>query len=464
MTRQSTPGFSSLSLRPELNSSIEALDFEAMTSVQALSLPPALSGHDVLAQAKTGSGKTAAFAIATLNKLNLSDYQIQALILCPTRELAEQVATQARDLAKHMANTRIITLCGGRPMQPQLNSLKRNPHIVVGTPGRILKHLHKDTLQLDTVQTLVLDEADRMLDMGFHDDIMRILSRIPAKRQTLLFSATYPAQIKHISKTIQQDPVELRVEDNEESTQITQLFYATTSASKTRDLLKILAHHQPESCLIFCNRKLHCQSLADELSKQGVHALALHGDLEQFARDQILLQFVNRSAAVLIATDVAGRGLDVKDLAAVVNYDLTPDPDMYIHRIGRTGRAQAQGLAITLVENGEEFRLDALQQFQSGEPIRLERAGSITSEKTLGFQAPNLTLCINGGKKDKIRPTDILGALTASSEIRGDQIGKINILDKQAYVAVERGIAGKALQILSEGKIKGRRFRSRKLA
>lgn len=463
MTPQSIPTFSSLALRPELNSAIEALDFKAMTSVQALSLPPALSGQDVLAQAKTGSGKTAAFAITTLNKLKLSDYQIQALILCPTRELAEQVATQARDLAKQMANTRIITLCGGRAMQPQVNSLKRDPHIVVGTPGRILKHLHKDTLHLDKVQTLVLDEADRMLDMGFYDDIMRILSRIPAKRQTLLFSATYPEQIKHISKTIQQDPVNLRVEDTEQSTQITQKFYATSRANKTRDLLKILAHHQPESCLIFCNRKLQCQSLADELSKQGVQALALHGDLEQFARDQILLQFVNRSAAVLIATDVAGRGIDVKDLAAVVNYDLTPDPDMYVHRIGRTGRAQAQGLAITLVESGEEFRLDALQKFQTGEPIRLERANSITAKKALDIQAPNLTLCINGGKKDKIRPTDILGALTAGPDIRGDQIGKINILEKQAYVAVERSIASRALQILSEGKIKGRRFRSRKL-
>jgi len=434
-----------------------------MTSIQAQSLPPALSGKDVLAQAKTGSGKTAAFVITILDKLVLTDYRTQALIVCPTRELADQVATHARDLAKQMANTRIVTLCGGKPMQPQLNSLKRDPHIVVGTPGRLLKHLHKGSLQLDAVQTLVLDEADRMLDMGFYDDIMRILSRLPPTRQTLLFSATYPAQIKQISASIQQSPVELCVDDDESSQQITQLFYATSAGSKTRDLMAILASHQPESCLIFCNRKLQCQSLADELGQLGVKALALHGDLEQFDRDQILLQFVNRSTPVLIATDVAGRGIDVKELAAVINYDLTPDPDMYLHRIGRTGRADATGLAITLVESGEEFRLDALQDFQAGQAIRLERAKTLPPVNTLSLSAPNVTLCINGGRKDKIRPTDILGALTANPDIQGHQIGKINIFDRQAYVAVDRNIGKTALQILSEGKIKGRRFRVRKL-
>lgn len=435
-----------------------------MTPIQAQSLPPALAGNDVLAQAKTGSGKTAAFVIALLNKLVLTEYKVQAIILCPTRELADQVATHARDLAKQMPNTRIVTLCGGKPMQPQLNSLKRDPHIVVGTPGRILKHLHKGSLKLEDVQTLVLDEADRMLDMGFYDDIMRVLSRLPSKRQTLLFSATYPAQIKKISASIQHDPVELQVyEEDDADQQTTQLFYATTSNSKTRDLIAILAHHRPESSLIFCNRKLHCQALADELGKQGVKALALHGDLEQFDRDQILLQFVNRSAAILIATDVAGRGIDVKELAAVINYDLTPDPDMYLHRIGRTGRADAEGLAITLVESGEEFRLDALQEFQTGAPIRLERAKTLPAKDSLNLSAPNVTLCINGGRKDKIRPTDLLGALTANPDITGDQIGKINIFDKQAYVAVNRHVASKALQTLSDGKIKGRRFRIRKL-
>lgn len=434
-----------------------------MTPIQALSLPPALEGHDVLAQAKTGSGKTAAFVITILNKLEITDYQTQAIILCPTRELADQVATHARDLAKQMANTRIVTLCGGKPMQPQLNSLKRDPHIVVGTPGRILKHLHKESLKLENIQTLVLDEADRMLDMGFYDDILRILSRMSSDRQTLLFSATYPAQIKRISASIQHDPIELQAEDDDTGQQTTQLFYATTAKSKTRDLIAVLAHHKPESSLVFCNRKLTCQSLADELGKQGVNALALHGDLEQFDRDQILLQFVNRSASILIATDVAGRGIDVKELAAVINYDLTPDPDMYLHRIGRTGRADAEGLAITLVESGEEFRLDALQDFQKIEAIRLERAKTLPPNATLNLSAPNVTLCVNGGRKDKIRPTDLLGALTAHPDIEGNQIGKMNIFDKQAYVAVDRNIGKIALETLSEGKIKGRRFRVRKL-
>jgi len=433
-----------------------------MTPIQTQSLPDILKGKDLLAQAKTGSGKTAAFGIGLLHKLEVLTYQTQALVLCPTRELADQVSNEIRRLARAIPNTKIITLCGGKPMAQQLTSLEHSPHIVVGTPGRLLKHLEKGSLKLDGLKTLVLDEADRMLDMGFHEDIMRIITMMPRKRQTLLFSATYPDKIKEISNTIQKNPVDVRVEALHDNNKIEQIFYEIEKSERTKTLVALLQHYRPESSVVFCNRKQQCQELADALWQQGFHTLALHGDLEQKERDQVLAQFSNKSTSILIATDVAARGLDIKNLQAVINFELPHDPEIHIHRIGRTGRAGNEGLALSLFMESEKRKVDAIEEYQNS-PVKIEKTTSLKTRENFKLSPPMVTLCINGGRKDKVRAGDILGALTANTPLPGKQIGKIDILDNLAYVAVERPIAKQALKILSEGKIKGRMFRVRKL-
>jgi ATP-independent RNA helicase DbpA len=461
MTHSPSP-FSSLPLNPEMLAGIASLDYKTMTSIQAQSLPPMLEGQDILAQAKTGSGKTAAFGIGLLHKLNSSDYRTQALVLCPTRELAEQVSNEIRRLARAIPNTKILTLCGGKPFGPQLASLEHQPHIVVGTPGRILKHLEKGSLKLHVVKTLVLDEADRMLDMGFQEDMLQIIAKVPQQRQTLLFSATYPDEIKEISDSIQKNPVDIRVESQHDNKHIEQIFYEIEKGERTKTLVALLQHFRPESTVVFCNRKQQCQELADELWQQGFHALALHGDLEQKERDQTLIQFSNKSSSILIATDVAARGLDIKDLQAVINFELSPDPEVHVHRIGRTGRAGSKGLALSLFMTSEARKVTAIEEYQQS-PVTIAKTSSLKSRDNFKLVPPMVTLCINGGRKDKVRAGDILGALTAETVVQGKQIGKIDLLDKVAFVAVERPIAKQALRILSEGKIKGRKFKVRKM-
>jgi len=457
-----TTSFESLSLRAELVASIAAIGYESMTAVQELTLPHLLNGKDLLAQAKTGSGKTAAFAIGLLNKLDPQEYSTQAIVICPTRELAEQVAAEIRRLASAILNTKVLTLCGGRPMGPQLASLKRDPHIVVGTPGRILNHLEKKTLRLEDVKTLVLDEADRMLDLGFHDDITQIIAKTPESRQTLLFSATYPHHIKAISEAVQREPIDIRVGDNLDIPDIEQVFFQVEKRERTEILFNVIAHYLPASSLVFCNTIQQCQDLADELRQRDLHALALHGDMEQFERDQVLSQFSGKSSSILIATDVAARGLDVKDLSAVINYELSRDPELHIHRIGRTARAGSKGLAVSLFSTSENRQLQAIEKYQ-GEPAKIVDVATLSKSENRKLYPPMVTLFVNGGRKEKLRAGDLLGALTASSEISGDQIGKITLFDKVTYVAVEQKAAKLALGILTDGKIKGRKYRVRRL-
>ena len=454
--------FSTLPIRADLLSNIASLGFESMTPVQQQSLPILLAGQDLFGQAKTGSGKTAAFAIGIINKLEPHCRQIQALVLCPTRELADQVSNEIRRLARAIPNIKILTLCGGKPIAKQTASLESAPHIVVGTPGRILKHLSKRSLNLRQVSTFVLDEADRMLDMGFLADIMFIKDSLPGKRQTVLFSATYPDEIESISSAVQQSPVKIQIEKSHHIKEIKQTFYEIRQDKRTETLVALLEHFQPESTLVFCNRKQQCQDLKDELCKRGFHALSLHGDLEQFERDQVLIQFANRSSSILIATDVAARGLDIKDLAAVVNFEITPDPEIHIHRIGRTGRAGNEGLALSLFTASEQNRIDAIESYQ-GSPLKIENPSVLQRQDNFSLKPAMETLFINAGRKDKIRAGDILGALTANTELPGKLIGKIDILDKMAYVAVDRKVARQALKILLDGKIKGRKIRVRKL-
>ena len=457
-----TASFTTLPLRAELLTSIASLDYQSMTPVQEQTLPSLLAGKDLIAKAMTGSGKTAAFAIGLLNRLEAQSYRTQALVITPTRELADQVAAEIRRLASAIPNVRVLTLCGGKPMGPQLASLRRDPHIVVGTPGRLLKHLEMQTLRLDAVRTLVLDEADRMLDMGFHDDIMAIIGKTPASRQTLLFSATYPEGIRQVSAAVQRDPDDIRVESSHSGPDIEQIFYQVDKDERVNILFKIIAHYQPESSLVFCNTRQQCQSLVTALREHDLHALALHGELEQAERDRVLAQFAGKSSSILIATDVAARGLDVKELSAVINFEIARDPEVHIHRIGRTGRAGSKGLALSLVTKSDNRFLRAIEQYQ-GSPVVLVDAAKLTVPPDFKLYPPMVTLLVYGGRKDKIRAGDLLGALTASGELAGSQIGRITLFDNVTYVAVEQQAASTALSILTEGRIKGKNFRLRRL-
>lgn len=456
--------FNTLGLSDSLLHAVQKTGYTKPTLIQEKAIPVILSGKDVMAAAQTGTGKTAGFTLPLLQLLsgqrNTKDLSIRALVLTPTRELAAQVQASI-DTYGSNENLRSNVVFGGVNINPQKRFLRRGLDILVATPGRLLDLYQQKSVKFDDVEILILDEADRMLDMGFLEDILRIIDMTPRKRQTLLFSATFADEIKAISKNIQQDPVDIRVETLHDNKIINQVFYEIQSDQRSKTLVAVLQHYQPESSIVFCNRKQQCQELADELIQSGFHALALHGDLEQFERDQVLVQFSNKSSSILIATDVAARGLDIKDLEAVINYELTPDPEIHIHRIGRTGRAGKEGLAISLFTASEQFRLKAIEDFQNS-PVRIEQTTSLEARKNSKLCPPMVTLCINGGRKEKLRAGDILGALTANTDLPGKKIGKINIFDKLAYVAVDQSIARQALKILSEGKIKGRMFKVRK--
>ena len=450
--------FSRLKLAPELLSNLASLGYLQMTPIQAEALPPVLEGKDLIARAKTGSGKTVAFGLGLLERLERESFAVQALVLCPTRELADQVAKELRRLARTLANTKIITLCGGLPFGPQVGSLEHGAHIVVGTPGRILKHLQKRTLRLERVSMVVLDEADRMLDMGFYEDMAVILAATPPQRQTLLFSATYPDTIRELSAAFQREPLEVTVESQHSDTRIRQRFYEVEKGKRTKTLVALLAQYRPASTVVFCHTRQQCQEVSEELQQRGIPALALHGDLEQKERDLVLVRFANNSIPVLVATDVAARGLDIKELEAVINYELPRDPEVYVHRIGRTGRAGSKGVALSLFLPAEANRVNAIEQYQQGK-VQLEELRALEPPEGFTLTPPMITLCIDGGRKEKVRPGDILGALTADDAVPAAKVGKIDIFDHVAYVAIDRTIRKKALRVLAEGKIKGRRFK-----
>lgn len=443
-----------------MQTNLKALGYQAMTPIQAHSLPVILRGQDLIAQAKTGSGKTAAFGIGLLEPLNPRHFGCQALVLCPTRELADQVAKEVRRLARAMNNIKVLTLCGGVPFGPQIGSLEHGAHVIVGTPGRVQEHLRKGSLKLDSLNQLILDEADRMLDMGFYDSIAEIIGQAPVSRQTLLFSATYPRGIEQLAATFMKSPQQIQVESLHDESQIEQRFYEIEPQLRMDAVLRLLGHFRPQSCIAFCHTRQQCQELLEHLQMQGIHAQALHGDLEQRDRDQVLAMFANRSLSVLVATDVAARGLDIAGLEAVINVELARDSQVHIHRIGRSGRAGEKGLALSLVAPAEACRAQAIEKLQQA-PLNWLELDSLKIHESEPLLPPMTTLSIAAGRKDKLRPGDILGALTGEAGIAGSQVGKISIFDFQALVAVERNIARQALKRLSEGKIKGRALKVR---
>ena len=452
MKKDLNMNFSSLALEPEMLYTLETLGYKQTTPIQEKTLPLILEGKDVIAEAKTGSGKTAAFGIGLLSRLDVKKFRVQSLILCPTRELADQVAKELRRIARFKHNIKILTLTGGESFGKQLGSLEHQAHVIVGTPGRILKHLNKESLELSNLETLVLDEADRMLDMGFIEEIENLLAFTPKERQTLLFSATYDDEIMKISNKIQSNAVSVKTTHQEVANKIRQEFYETNNKQET--FIKILSQYKPENVIVFTNTKIEAKQLAENLQSKKIDAIAIHGDLEQYERNDVLVQFANKSCPILVATDVAARGLDIKELSMVVNFDIPHGQETYIHRIGRTGRAGAEGIAITLYgtyerENAESYR-DANCKFL----LEVDLKGSINFE----MKPQYVTLVIEGGKKDKIRAGDLLGALTGDAGLAGSSIGKIDIYDRQSYVAIERNLIEEAQKQLSFGKIKGKNF------
>ena len=459
--------FSTLPLKPALLASLETHGYAAMTPIQEQSLPPMLAGRDVIAQAQTGSGKTAAFGLSLLQGLDTDMIRLQALVLCPTRELADQVSKAIRRLAANLPNVKLLTLCGGMPLGPQLASLTHDPHIVVGTPGRVQEHLKRGSLHGGGIKTLVLDEADRMLDMGFVEAIDDIIGRIAKHHQTLLFSATYADEIRAVSRRVQKDPVEVTVETPLAAVTIEQRFHEVEPAQKIDALAQLLAgardqKHEPSQTLVFCNMRREVDAVALELDRRGFSALALHGDMEQRDRDEVLVRFANHSCAVLVATDVAARGLDIAALPLVVSYDIAHDPDTHTHRIGRTGRAGQPGLAITLCTPRERPKAVNIEE-QLGTPLPWRPLNIAAPRGKQLHLAPMKTLVIDAGRQDKLRPGDMLGALTGDAGLPASAVGKIDVFATRAYVAIQRDLANKALERLRAGKIKGRNFRVRPL-
>lgn len=462
--------FATLPLSEAFLANLDSLGYREMTDIQAQALPSVMEGRDLIAQAKTGSGKTAAFGIGMLCGLNTAWFAVQGLVLCPTRELADQVAGELRRLARCVPNVKIVVLTGGTPMRPQIASLEFGAHIIVGTPGRVRDHLSRETLDLSTVRTLVLDEADRMTDMGFYDEIAGIVKTCPKRRQTLLFSATYPDDMRQATEAFLADPLEIMVEAQHSSSKIEQRFYEIGFDERDRAVGKLLRVYQPASAIIFCNTKVHCKELLDELRAEGFSALALYGELEQRERDEVLVLFANRSCSILIATDVAARGLDIANLEAVINADVSRDTEVHIHRIGRTGRGGEKGLSLTLCAPNEKKWVKLIEEYQKAPAEWHDLKALGEDEYSNAEPAPMLTLCISGGKKEKLRAGDVLGALCGDGGLTKEQVGKIAVTEFQTYVALDRRIAYAAFDRLKAastvkggdfGSFKGRNFKMR---
>ncbi len=450
--------FNQLPIAEALITNLTDLGYLQMTPVQAESLPVILAKKDLIAQAKTGSGKTAAFGLGLLSLLDVKRFRVQSLVLCPTRELADQVANEIRRLGRTIHNIKVLTLCGGVPFGPQLGSLEHGAHIIVGTPGRIEEHLVKGSLKLDDLELLVLDEADRMLEMGFAPTLDKIMTFAPKSRQTLLFSATFPKQIEQLASALLTNPTRVTIESAHTELSISQqLFRVQGAAARLQAVQLLLKHHQPTSSLVFCNTRRECQDVADALHDAGFSVLALHGDLEQRDRDQTLIRFANRSLSVLVATDVAARGLDIAALDLVINYQLAHDVETHTHRIGRTGRAGQQGLACSLFDQADEFKV-ALINDELATPLQETALPALEVLNKLAPVPPMACLQIDAGKKQKLRAGDIVGALTREQSIQGDEIGKIQLGDDNAYVAVPRAKLKLAQQLLAAG-VKGRKLR-----
>lgn len=511
--------FEDLGLKPQILRGLYKMGFEHPSPIQAKAIPAALEGRDLVGQAQTGTGKTAAFGIPVLQMTDSDIKKVQALILCPTRELAIQVANEIRNMAAFMHGIKVLPIYGGQDISRQIKSLK-GVQIVVGTPGRVMDHMRRHTLKLSELKMMILDEADEMLNMGFREDIETILEKVPEERQTLLFSATMPKPIMDITKNYQRKAEVIKIVKKELTVKnIEQYYFEIQKKNKKEILCRLLDVYDPNLAIVFCNTKKMADEVADELKEKGYHADALHGDLNQTQRDRVMNGFRNGQTNILVATDVAARGIDVDNIDIVFNYDLPQDNEYYVHRIGRTGRAGRGGLALSFVGKKEFYRLREIGKYAKTK-IRSKRVPSMTNVmdakavkvfKKLDhtIQKEDLTkymvmidriaetkdygskeiaaaflkyaigdnkvkrerpkidqtgakeqgmsrLFINVGKKQKIRPGDILGAIVGETHISGDLIGAIDMFDKFSFVEVSSNVAADVLKVMNKVKIKGK--------
>ena len=513
--------FEEMCLDTRIMRAIAEMGFEQPSPIQAQSIPIAVEGKDMIGQARTGTGKTASFGIPMLQRINPKDKNLQAIVLCPTRELAIQSANEIRKLAKFLHGLKVLPIYGGQEISKQIRSLKGGVQIVIGTPGRVMDHLRRHTLKPQTVDIVVLDEADEMLNMGFREDIETILGQLPEERQTMLFSATMPKPILEIAKRYLHEPEIVKVIQKELTVpKIEQYYYEVNPRKKNEVLSRLLDMYDPSLSLVFCNTKRKVDELVADLKGRGYFAEGLHGDMKQSQRDRVMNGFRNGRTDILVATDVAARGIDVDDVEAVFNYDVPQDDEYYVHRIGRTGRAGREGRAFTLVVGKEIYKLKDIQRYcktkirrqpipsvndvaaikveklleQAGELIATDGLGRMmdlleeyldgsdysatemaaallamqlgeTSTQTLpkeefgdtGAEPGMVRMFMNIGKKDRVRIGDILGAVAGESGMEGALVGTIDMYDNFSFVEVPQEYAAAVLEAMNHSKIKGRR-------
>lgn len=513
--------FEEMCLDTRIMRAIAEMGFEQPSPIQAQSIPIAVEGKDMIGQARTGTGKTASFGIPMLQRINPKDKNLQAIVLCPTRELAIQSANEIRKLAKFLHGIKVLPIYGGQEISKQIRSLKGGVQIVIGTPGRVMDHLRRHTLKPQTVDIVVLDEADEMLNMGFREDIETILGQLPEERQTMLFSATMPKPILEIAKRYLHEPEIVKVIQKELTVpKIEQYYYEVNPRKKNEVLSRLLDMYDPSLSLVFCNTKRKVDELVADLKGRGYFAEGLHGDMKQSQRDRVMNGFRNGRTDILVATDVAARGIDIDDVEAVFNYDVPQDDEYYVHRIGRTGRAGREGRAFTLVVGKEIYKLKDIQRYcktkirrqpipsvndvaaikveklleQAGELIATDGLGRMmdlleeyldgsdysatemaaallamqlgeTSTQTLpkeefgdtGAEPGMVRMFMNIGKKDRVRIGDILGAVAGESGMEGALVGTIDMYDNFSFVEVPQEYAAAVLEAMNHSKIKGRR-------
>lgn len=515
--------FNEMNLDERILKAVKELGYEEATSIQANAIPPALLGEDILGQAQTGTGKTAAFAIPLLNRINPKNKNLQAIVLCPTRELALQVSKEIRKLSQYMHSIKLVPVYGGQDIVKQIKSLKGGAQIIVGTPGRVMDHMRRRTVKFANINCVVLDEADEMLDMGFREDIETILAEVPEERQTMLFSATMPKPILEITKRYQKNAKNIKVVNKELTVEnIEQYYFEVRRNYKDEILSRVIDIYNPELSIIFCNTKKKVEEVANDLQNRGYFAEGLHGDLKQVQRDRVMGNFRSGKTEILVATDVAARGLDVKGVDLVINYDLPQDDEYYVHRIGRTGRAGKSGLALSFVSGKEVYKLKEIQRYchtkiklkpvPSLHDVTNTRVDGIFRELSAIIEEEDLTrvtelleskineedftaldvaaaflklylsskesptepieedtdmestesgmvrLFINVGKKDKIKPGDILGAIAGEAGISGKLVGEIKMYDKYTFVEVPFENGKEVLFAMKNARIKGKKI------
>lgn len=449
--------FNELNIDEALLKALKSNDFTTPTPIQAQALPAILEHNDVLGQAKTGSGKTLAFALGLLSQIDTTRQTLQAMVITPTRELALQVSTVIQQLSANMPNTKLATLYGGVKLAPQAKAIENGVHIIVGTPGRLEDLITKGMLDLSFIKILVLDEADRMLDMGFLEAIEKIVKRTANERQTLLFSATYDEEIEKITDNFLTNPVRIQTDIKISKDSIQE--YAVVVRDRTLAVLDVLAHFQPRNVLIFCNTKQQVNDLYNDLLDEGFNTLAFHGDLEQNQREETLLQFKNQSYKILIATDVASRGIDIDDLGMVINYEMPYKHETYRHRIGRTGRADNAGLAVSLLSKKEAAFTDK-QGEKFSTQVQMLKLESLRTKKSYNARAEYQTILLLKGKKEKLRAGDFVGALSGAGGFDSSIIGNIQVLPTKTYIAIKVDVLRDVMHFFSTKQVKKKKIKA----